>query len=392
MQTVSVRVSPQPLKIDAMLTSADLKRVLKFQQELMVPCDLETFPTQVVTALPQLLAADLACCTPTNFSSGKIQSTQASRGLNINMEPFIEVANQNFKEHPFAGYYLRTGDGTAHFLSDFVTENQLYCLEGLYQQYLRPLGIEDQMLMVLPNTLGASREETYARQQQDNVVISIHRPQRDFTERDRLVLNLIRPHLIQAYRNAQALTQTQQELAQLNRTLEQLGMIVLNRDLKVQRMTCRAGELLLQYFQFSSPSVNHLPENLLRWVKHQICQLTVTDEIASPCLPLQLEREGKRLVMRLISDSLNEQYLLLLQEELPQSFSAELLGLLGLTKREAEVLFWVAKDKSNREIALILGCSDKTVQKHLEHIYGKFGVQTRAAALVCALEQLGILN
>jgi hypothetical protein len=112
---------------------------------------------------------------------------------------FIEVANQNFKEHPFAGYYLRTGDGTARFLSDFVTENQLYCLEGLYQQYLRPLGIEDQMLMVLPNTLGASREETYARQQQDNIVISIHRPQRDFTERDRLILNLIRPHLIQAY-------------------------------------------------------------------------------------------------------------------------------------------------------------------------------------------------
>lgn len=387
-----MKIKLQPLQTDVMLTNTDLKSILKFQQELMIPCDLETFPTQVITALPQLLSADLACCTPTNFASGKIQSTQASRGLNINMEPFNEVANQNFKEHPFAGYYLRTGDGTAHFLSDFVTEDQLYCLEGLYQQYLQPLGIEDQMLMVLPNTLGASRVETYARQQQDNVVISIHRPKRDFTERDRSVLNLIRPHLTQAYRNAIALTQTQQELAQLNRTLEQLGMIVLTRDLKVQRMTCRAGQLLLQYFQVSSPSVTHLPENLLRWVNYQISQLTVTNEIASPCLPLQLEGEGKRLVVRLIPDPLNEQYLLLLQEELPQSFSAELLTLLGLTLREAEVLFWVAKDKSNREIALILGCSEKTVQKHLEHIYGKLGVQTRAAAVIRALEQLGLLN
>lgn len=156
-------------------------------------------------------------------------------------------------------------------------------------------------------------------------------------------------------------------------------------------MTRKAIELLLQYFPVSS-SATHLPENLLRWVNHQICQLTVTDEISLPCLPLQLEQEGKRLVVRLIPDPLNEQYLLLLQEELPQSFSAELLTLLGLTLREAEVLFWVAKDKSNREIALILGCSDKTVQKHLEHIYGKLGVQSRAAAIVCALDQLGILN
>lgn len=240
-----------------------------------------------------------------------------------------------------------------------------------------------QELMMIPSC---------SQQQQEDVVISIHRPKRDFTERDRLILNMIRSHLFQAYQNAQALTQTQQELAQLNKTLEQLGIIILTRDLNVQRMTCRAGQLLLQYFQISSPSVTHLPENLWRWLKHQICQLTVTNKITSPCLPLQLEGQGKRLVVRLIPDLPNEQYLLLLQEELPQSFSVELLELLGLTKREAEVLFWVSKDKSNQEIALILGCSKKTVQKHLEHIYEKFGVQTRAAAIVCALQQLGILN
>jgi DNA-binding CsgD family transcriptional regulator len=65
---------------------------------------------------------------------------------------------------------------------------------------------------------------------------------------------------------------------------------------------------------------------------------------------------------------------------------------LGLTKREAEVLFWVAKDKSNKEIAVILNCSDRTVKKHLEHIYEKLGVQTRAGAIVQALSRLGMLN
>lgn len=53
-----------------------------------------------------------------------------------------------------------------------------------------------------------------------------------------------------------------------------------------------------------------------------------------------------------------------------------------LTPRETEVLSWVAKGKSNREIAEILGISPRTVNKHLEHTFPKLGVETRAAAAV----------
>ncbi len=51
-----------------------------------------------------------------------------------------------------------------------------------------------------------------------------------------------------------------------------------------------------------------------------------------------------------------------------------------LTPRETEVLGWVAKGKTNRDIGEILGMSPRTVNKHLEHIYVKLGVETRAAA------------
>ncbi len=51
-----------------------------------------------------------------------------------------------------------------------------------------------------------------------------------------------------------------------------------------------------------------------------------------------------------------------------------------LTPRETEVLNWVAKGKTNRDIGYILGMSPRTVNKHLEHIYVKLGVETRAAA------------
>jgi DNA-binding CsgD family transcriptional regulator len=55
-----------------------------------------------------------------------------------------------------------------------------------------------------------------------------------------------------------------------------------------------------------------------------------------------------------------------------------------LTPREREVLDWVAAGKTNRDIAAILGASPRTVEKHLERIYEKLGVETRTAAVVRA--------
>ena len=56
-----------------------------------------------------------------------------------------------------------------------------------------------------------------------------------------------------------------------------------------------------------------------------------------------------------------------------------------LTPREAEVLSWLAKGKTNRDIGEILGMSPRTVNKHLEHVYEKLGVETRAAAAALAM-------
>lgn len=52
-----------------------------------------------------------------------------------------------------------------------------------------------------------------------------------------------------------------------------------------------------------------------------------------------------------------------------------------LTQREMDVLEWVARGKTNRDVAEILGMSPRTVNKHLEHIYEKLGVETRTAAV-----------
>ena len=60
----------------------------------------------------------------------------------------------------------------------------------------------------------------------------------------------------------------------------------------------------------------------------------------------------------------------------------------ALTPRETEVLSWLAKGKTNRDIADILGMSPRTVNKHLEHIFEKLGVETRTAAAAVAARLL----
>jgi DNA-binding response OmpR family regulator/DNA-binding CsgD family transcriptional regulator len=66
------------------------------------------------------------------------------------------------------------------------------------------------------------------------------------------------------------------------------------------------------------------------------------------------------------------------EETLRQSF--------GLTQRESEVLLWIARGKSNRDIGEILGLSPRTVNKHLEQVYAKLGVENRASAAIKAIQ------
>ena len=60
----------------------------------------------------------------------------------------------------------------------------------------------------------------------------------------------------------------------------------------------------------------------------------------------------------------------------------------GLTSREAEVLFWISRGKQNREVSAILKISPRTVNKHLEQVFEKMGVENRASATAIAVGTL----
>ena len=75
-------------------------------------------------------------------------------------------------------------------------------------------------------------------------------------------------------------------------------------------------------------------------------------------------------------------------EENEETIKLRKLERLGLSKREAEVLYWIAEGKSNADIACILNVSLGTIKKHVTNIFDKLGVRTRLAAVLLATETL----
>ncbi|WP_310448039.1 response regulator [Thiobacillus sp.] len=112
--------------------------------------------------------------------------------------------------------------------------------------------------------------------------------------------------------------------------------------------------------------------------------------VASPPPPATLEIMGEegRMVCALHGLTEEGECLLVLHEESDAATTRGLAEAFRLTQREAEVLYWVIYGKTNRDIGDILGISHRTINKHLENLFEKLGVETRTAAAAVAMRRL----
>jgi DNA-binding CsgD family transcriptional regulator len=364
----------------------DLHNLNQSIQKLYTLHDLDAFGVSALSIVTQLVPNDLPVFHSTHVRTRKISSTFLPNFPNFSPE-LARVANQYSTEHPITQHMPQTLNG-AYKVSDFVTQEQLHRLTGIYQQFLRPLNTEDQMFLFLLNPNPLSWVKLL--QAEANLVgFALHRPQRNFTERDRLILNLLRPHLFQAYSNAQKYQQLQQNLSQLQQSLDCLGLAIVDRQGRVESISSQAIVWLETYFTQSTGD-RQLPDNLRSWLKHQISCLTQYSDRTEVCLPLRIQQGGRELTIRLVIERPNHRYLLLLEEQTLSSLKS--LALLGLSLRETEVLALVIHGKDNNAIAAQLSVHPGTVRKHLENIYDKLDVQSRTGAISQALTKLGLLN
>ncbi len=255
-----------------------------------------------------------------------------------------EIAHQ----HPICHYVEETGDFRALKISDFLTRAQLHSLE-LYDEYLRPFGLEDEMMLPLPSPPWHERGFAFGRSR------------RDFSNRDRNVLDTLSLHLVRVIRSVELRSRLDAALAALDSGDVDQGIVLFDSSGHIDHATPLALRLFAKYFPAASGS---LPPPVVDW-------------LAQSCDALLRTRGAHRIVVDRVGQRL------LVREE-----PVEGTRITTLTPREQQVLAWLAEGKTNREIAQILVAAPGTVRKHLEHIYAKLGVHTRTAAVACTSARL----
>ena len=194
-------------------------------------------------------------------------------------------------------------------------------------------------------------------------------------------MNIARPHLVQAYRNAEL-------VSLLGTANDRDGMQTMVIDSKGRPLLAPEAtwQLLEKYFPDGRGPEWSLPETVSNWLSGQLSRFKRDYEVPSAGSPLVIQKEdGRTLTLRMLPGHLTgEQALLVFQERLPSALET-LSSELGLTPREEEVLREAMRGLASAEIADTLCISRRTVEKHLENIYGKLGVDSRGAAVAKAL-------
>ena len=158
-------------------------------------------------------------------------------------------------------------------------------------------------------------------------------------------------------------------------------LLAVNGKGRLMWATPQAQKLLSDTLAGNADEDFALPEPMTQWLEQTQRGKTGSKTAVMASLPgneqLRLQFMGKlgpnEFLLRLAKDT---------SGDMPAEFSSEL----GLTTREGEVLSWLSKGKTNRDIAQILGLSPRTVDKHLEQIYSKLGVENRTAAAAIAVK------
>jgi DNA-binding CsgD family transcriptional regulator len=246
------------------------------------------------------------------------------------------------QEHPVCRRWREDGTFRALRISDVIARRE-FRRSRHYADYFLPWGVEFELKTRLPSPLWHA--QTFA----------FHRSGvRDFTPRDRLVLDLLTPHFSRLREAAKTRRRLAAALAELDRAGEEAprGLIFFGPTGEVDFMSPPARRLLRDFFH-AAPG-DRLPTALVDWLEGG----------DSPSL---VRRRGdRRLVVERTVGSL------ILEERVAE---------VTLTAREREVLGWVSRGKTNAEVAELLWLAPSTVRKHLENVYAKLGVSTRTAAV-----------
>jgi DNA-binding CsgD family transcriptional regulator len=240
-------------------------------------------------------------------------------------------------------------------LSEAVEPRRLSHSE-LYGELLHPSGVEYAI------TVGVRAERP------EMVVAGLGRSERQFSERDRDVLDLVCPGLEHALRDVQVRERLGRALA--TNPSPGTAVVLLDRYGEIEHASLDAERWLAEHFGVAEHA-GWLPEAVAAWLA------------LPPRPPLVSIRGGRRLTVHLLP---GDPHALLLEEDVA-SFRPDALDRLGLTPRETEVLCAAAAIEEEADIAWELCLSLHAVRDRLARLEAKLGVHTAADAVARALRE-----
>ena len=333
---------------DEMLSSADYVALLEAVQQLHECRSLKTFPDRVVRVLSHLIPCDLAAYNEVNIALGRMVMKEIPEVPK--KEPLVRAWERWMGQHPVLSYYRETGDGQALAISDFLEEEEFHAL-AIYRECYAHLGAEDQLAAGI--FLG------------DSVVIGLafNRRECSFTMRERTLLNLMRSHVVQAYLAAREFDSLREERQVMIAALGNAGHGVVRFDDRGLLEAC-SPEVPPALGVRDKEAVARLDWLMQGWQEAMSTGNALTPSPDNDLLKVRWRRAGSRWV-GIISEAADSR--------VARQF--------GLSRREAEVLRWMAEGKSNGEISLILGIAEGTVKIHVQRVLIKLGTPNRAAAV-----------
>ncbi len=274
--------------------------------------------------------------------------------------PDLDRFNRSVQaQHPFLDHYFSNSGGPLLCTTDLMSEEE-WQNTPFYREIYRPLGVVHEASVRFYEAESCFSFEFLLAEPLDQDA--------------RGLLRLVAPHLGNAYRLHQL------QHGQLSGGLLD-NLILLSDEGGV--MDCSTA-LLERYFPGDGAAKRRLPQAIHQWIRKKIshnasngwkaAQDTVAACGANSLRSLSLIRHAGG-------------YALLLDAALPTQPVDALMGM-GLTKREAEVLLWVAQGKQNSDVATVLDISTATVRKHVEHILQKLHCETRGAAAQMAMQAI----
>ena len=267
-------------------------------------------------------------------------------------------------QNPLIARLVRTRDSRPYQWADVVAPNQ-FRRTSLFRELYGPLGIDQQIAFALPSPAELT------------IGVALSKAGNPYSESEREMLDLARPHLIQAYRNAQIKDQLAALLDDVRRGVDAAGqgVAVLAADGTVSFASAKAATLVARSGAGDLREGEPPPRGLIPSERTTMVSLD----------------GGDALLVRRVNGA-EKGATVLLFEPAKQALSADVLRGLGLTPREAEVLAWLARGTETPEVAAELGVSARTIQKHSQAIHAKLGVRSRSQAVATAWAAAGAVE